>query len=109
MYDWREDLSAATRCHCCNRPGLLRPHVVWFGEAPLQMDRIHRALSCCELFVTIGTSGHVYPAAGFVDAARAAGATTVELNLQASANSHRFDHRVVGPATKITPEFFLPS
>ncbi|MGB1222053.1 MAG: Sir2 family NAD+-dependent deacetylase, partial [Alcanivoracaceae bacterium] len=71
------DLDPHTPCPCCQRPGGLRPHVVWFGEMPLQMDTIYAALQHCTLFISIGTSGNVYPAAGFVQEARLAGARTV--------------------------------
>ncbi|WP_332653504.1 NAD-dependent deacylase [Brevundimonas sp.] len=85
--------------------GTLRPHIVWFGEFPLHMDRIERALSACDLFVSIGTSGAVWPAAGFVQQARHAGARTVELNLEPSLGSRLFDERVYGPATEVVPGF----
>lgn len=75
---WAGDLRGADPCGC---GGTLRPDIVWFGEMPYAMDRIGAALAGCDLFVSIGTSGAVYPAAGFVDAARAAGAATLELNL----------------------------
>ncbi len=85
--------------------GTLRPHIVWFGEFPLHMDRIERALSACDLFVSIGTSGAVWPAAGFVQQARHAGARTVELNLEPSLGSRLFDERVYGPATEVVRAF----
>ena len=86
--------------------GRMRPHIVWFGEMPLHMDRIERALSACDLFVSIGTSGAVYPAAGFVDLARRAGARTVEINLEPSLGAGLFDEGVYGPATETVPGFF---
>lgn len=85
--------------------GALRPHIVWFGEMPLHMDRIERALAACDLFVSIGTSGAVWPAAGFVQLARDAGARTVELNLEPSLGSRLFDETVYGPATEVVPGF----
>lgn len=85
--------------------GRLRPHIVWFGEMPLGMDRIERALAACDLFVSIGTSGAVYPAAGFVQQARWAGARTVELNLEPSLGSRLFDETRHGPATEVVPRF----
>lgn len=105
VFSIREPLSTDTRCPCCDRPGGLRPHVVWFGEMPLEMDRIYAALSRCDLFLSIGTSGNVYPAAGFVQEARRAGAHTVELNLEASATRSAFDQHVDGPATELVPRF----
>ena len=83
----------------------MRPHVVWFGEIPLLMERIQQALSSCELFVSIGTSGQVYPAAGFVAEARASGARTVELNLEKTAGKGLFDRQLEGMATEIVPAF----
>lgn len=80
MFEWPGDLSVDDRCHCCQFPAPLRPHVVWFGEMPLGMDDIYRALSKADFFVAIGTSGHVYPAAGFVHEARLGGAYAMELN-----------------------------
>jgi NAD-dependent deacetylase len=85
--------------------GRLRPHIVWFGEYPLHLDHIERALARCDLFVSIGTSGAVWPAAGFVQQARHAGARTVELNLDPSLGSRLFDERVYGPATEVVPGF----
>lgn len=75
----------------------LRPHIVWFGEMPLRLEEIYASLRRCEVFVAIGTSGQVYPAAGFVDMARAAGARCIEVNLEAT--SSKFDEHLLGPAT----------
>lgn len=83
----------------------VRPDIVWFGEMPMQMERIYDALSRCALFISIGTSGNVYPAAGFVEAAREAGAHTVELNLEPSAGHSRFAEAIYGPATEVVPAF----
>jgi len=102
---WREDLSVELTCESCGKAGGMRPDVVWFGEMPYRMDKIMQALSACELFVSIGTSGSVYPAAGFVAEARAAGAETVELNLEPSDGHSLFSDRRYGPATKIVPAF----
>lgn len=92
-------------CPACGRTGGLRPHVVWFGETPLEMDRIYEELARADLFVSIGTSGSVYPAAGFVSTARRAGIATVELNLEPSENSDLFDDARYGPASEIVPEW----
>ena len=89
-YPWTEDLSTETVCAACGQAGALRPDVVWFGEMPREMDRIYQALVACDLFISIGTSGSVYPAAGFVAEARAAGAHTVELNLEPSEGASLF-------------------
>ena len=85
--------------------GWLRPHIVWFGEMPLELGRIYAALERCNLFVSIGTSGAVYPAAGFVREARLAGARTVELNLEPSLGASSFEEAVYGPAGEIVPAF----
>lgn len=82
-----------------------RPHIVWFGEMPLEMDRIYDALRDCDLFISIGTSGNVYPAAGFVFEASRCGAQTVELNLEPSAGATLFDRQIYGPATQVVPEY----
>ncbi len=102
---WTDDLQTTTCCPACALPKALRPHVVWFGEMPIALDRIFAALEACDLFVSIGTSGAVYPAAGFVQAAQASGAHTVELNLEPSQGEAFFAERVYGPATKVVPEF----
>jgi NAD-dependent deacetylase len=78
---------------------------VWFGEMPLAMGWIEEALARCRLFAAIGTSGTVYPAAGFVRQARAAGALTLELNLEPSEGTGLFDHAEHGPATRVVPAF----
>lgn len=93
---WSGDIPASSE---------LRPHIVWFGEMPFEMERIERALYDCDLFVSIGTSGNVYPAAGFVAAARRAGAHTVELNLEPSLGQSWFNEQHYGPATQVVPEF----
>lgn len=103
--EWRGDLSRATECPCCRRPGALRPDVVWFGEIPLHMPRIAAALDACELFVAIGTSAQVYPAAGFVAELRGR-ARTVELNLEPTAATRLFDEARHGRAVDIVPPFF---
>jgi len=99
------DLSLDTVCGSCAKPGTLRPHVVWFGEMPLEMDRIGSALGACGFFVSIGTSGNVYPAAGFVAEANAADARTVELNLEPSLSRSHFAEARHGKATEIVPAF----
>lgn len=93
---------AHRRCPACGQ-GRLRPHVVWFGEEPLEMDRIAAALAQADVFVAIGTSGQVYPAAGFVRQARAQGTPTLEINLEPSDAAGLFDRGIYGPATVATP------
>src|SRR3712207_4640548 len=87
----------------CRRSGGLRPHVVWFGEMPLEMDAIYDALHRADLFVAIGTSGSVYPAAGFVTEARGHGIRTCEVNLEPSDNARQFDETYYGPASTAVP------
>jgi NAD-dependent deacetylase len=81
----------------------MRPDIVWFGEMPYEMDRIDRALMDSDLFVSIGTSGNVYPAAGFVQTARYAGARTLEINLDPSMGSIFFDESRTGRAVALVP------
>lgn len=90
-------------CPACLSRGTLRPDIVWFGEMPYHMGRIEDALLVADLFVSIGTSGNVYPAAGFVDLARHAGARCLELNLDPSMTSHRFHESRLGPAGTLVP------
>lgn len=102
---WHEDLTTEDRCTCCQFPAPLRPHVVWFGEMPIGMEEIYRALEQADLFIAIGTSGHVYPAAGFVHEAKLQGAHTVELNLEPSQVGNEFAERHYGLASEVVPEF----
>lgn len=97
------DLFSSDGCDACGRVGTLRPDVVWFGEMPYHMDAIYAALLQAQLFVSIGTSGSVYPAAGFVQEARAAGISTMELNLEPSDNAFAFETAEYGPAGEIVP------
>jgi NAD-dependent deacetylase len=97
------ELSINLGCCACGRGGGMRPHVVWFGETPLEMDRIYDELSGADLFVSIGTSGNVYPAASFVSAARSAGIPTMEINLEPSENAAFFDTGRYGRATDAVP------
>ncbi len=101
----RTDLNVDDVCDCCGAAGTLRPNIVWFGEMPFQMERIEAALQKCDLFISIGTSGAVYPAAGFVSLANACGAETVMLNLDESDNAGAFKRSEFGPATKVVPMF----
>jgi NAD-dependent deacetylase len=102
---WEGDLALTTHCPACGRDGGMRPDVVWFGEMPYHMERIAGFLAAADLFISIGTSGNVYPAAGFVAEARAGGAHTVELNLEPSEGVSYFAETVHGPATKIVPAY----
>ena len=99
---WTGTLLDRPRCPQCGERAL-RPDVVWFGEMPYQMDRIYAALRDADLFVSIGTSGAVYPAAGFVRDARNLGVQTLELNLERSQGSDWFHDTRLGPASEIVP------
>ncbi len=101
---WRDTLIERPACPACGEAAL-RPDIVWFGEMPYQMDRIYAAVSGCDLFVSIGTSGAVYPAAGLVRKARSRGAATLELNLEPSQGSAWFAESRHGPATVVVPEW----
>ncbi len=100
---WRDTLLDRPACPGCGVSGQLRPDIVWFGEMPYRMDDIYRALARADLFVSIGTSGAVYPAAGLVREARQNGVRTLELNLEPSHGSRWFDESRHGPATHIVP------
>lgn len=103
---WQGDMSVADVCAACAKPGGLRPNVVWFGEMPMMMERIQDALSECDLFISIGTSGNVYPAAGFVGLVRRLGrAHTAELNLEPSAGASLFAEAHYGAASQIVPAY----
>jgi NAD-dependent deacetylase len=97
------DLSRASICAACGGIDCLRPHVVWFGELPFGVDEISAALARADLFVSIGTSGLVYPAAGFVTWARQAGVPTLEINLEPSATRDVFDESRQGKAGELVP------
>ena len=97
-------MAALDPCPECRLPRT-RPDIVWFGEMPYGMSRINGALRQADLFVAIGTSGNVYPAAGFVTEARAAGARTLELNLEPTQMQNAFDDAIYGPASQVVPEW----
>ena len=99
---WEQTLSDGPPCPACG-VAALRPDIVWFGEMPYRMDDIFAAIARADLFVSIGTSGAVYPAAGFVREARERGVRTLELNLEASQGSHWFDETRLGPAGELVP------
>lgn len=105
VYPWTEPVTSESLCKCCPEPQVLRPHIVWFGEMPFEMDRIYHALENADLFIAIGTSGNVYPAAGFVEMAKNHGAHTVELNLEKSKGTNLFDESILGYASEIVPQY----
>ena len=90
-------------CQCCAVPQRLRPDIVWFGEMPMQMEAIYSAVEKSDLFIVVGSSGHVYPAAGLVNVANAAGATTILVNLEAPLNAEDFDEVHLGKAGELLP------
>jgi NAD-dependent deacetylase len=102
---WTGPMGGESTCPQCGSAGGLRPDIVWFGEMPYDMERIEEALRNCDLFVSIGTSGAVYPAAGFVQTARYRGAKTLEMNLEPSLGSIFFEESRVGPAGELVPEW----
>ena len=103
VHEVRGDLAISDVCPSCQTMGTLRPHIVWFGEIPFQMDKIETAVQRCDLFLSIGTSGSVYPAAGLVRLANQFGAMTMETNLEPSAQGSSFRKAVYGRATEIVP------
>lgn len=102
---WIEDLTIDATCPRCAARGTLRPDVVWFGEMPYHMEEIAQHLSSADLFLSIGTSGHVYPAAGFVSEAARNGAHTVELNLEPSEGASLFHETIHGEAATVVPDY----
>ena len=104
-FRWRGPMGEDARCPSCGEQGQVRPDIVWFGEMPYEMERIDDALQACDLFLSIGTSGAVYPAAGFVQTARHRGARTLEINLEPSLGSFMFDESRIGKAGELVPEW----
>jgi NAD-dependent deacetylase len=102
---WSGEMGEDASCKLCGENGRVRPDIVWFGEMPYEMDHIEEKLRNADLFVSIGTSGAVYPAAGFVQTARYCGARTLEMNLDPSLGSTFFDESRIGPAGKLVPEW----
>ncbi|MBB2963699.1 SIR2 family NAD-dependent protein deacylase [Methylobacterium sp. R2-1] len=102
---WHDDLTVETPCPHCGRSGGMRPDVVWFGEMPKHLDTIDEALAEADLFVAVGTSGAVYPAAGYVAQARAFGIPTLALNLEAADNAGMFEATRLGRASETVPAF----
>jgi NAD-dependent deacetylase len=104
-FEWSGPMGQDAACPECDSPGMVRPDIVWFGEMPYEMERVDEALRRCDLFVSIGTSGAVYPAAGFVQTARHCGARTLEINLEPSLGAYFFDESRVGRAGELVPEW----
>jgi NAD-dependent deacetylase len=104
-FAWQGSMGEAAECPSCGGTGAVRPDIVWFGEIPYGLERIEEALQRCDLFVSIGTSGAVYPAAGFVQTARYRGARTKEMNLEPSIGSYFFHESRIGRAGELVPEW----
>ncbi|GFD94163.1 NAD-dependent protein deacylase [Alteromonas sp. KUL156] len=103
-FEWRDSFDHTTKCPCCNRV-TLRPDIVWFGEVPMFMEEIYNRLAQADIFIAIGTSGNVYPAAGFVQIAKESGAHTIEANLEPGATNALFDESLTGPASSVVPQW----
>ena len=102
-FPWQGPMGEGASCPACQVTGQVRPDIVWFGEMPYEMERIERALQAADLFVSIGTSGAVYPAAGFVQTASYCGARCIEMNLEPSQGSIFFDESRMGRASELVP------
>jgi len=104
IFKWPDDCTQASQCPSCFNQPALRPHIVWFGEMPFEMERIENLLGACDLFISIGTSGSVYPASGFVSLVRSIGtAHTIEVNLDPSEGASYFAETRHGKAGSLVP------
>ncbi len=99
------DAHSDDKCEHCGIPAMLKPNIVFFGENLLYMDKVDTLLKTCDLFISVGTSGVVYPAAGFVHVAKMYGAETFEFNMETTSNNHMFDKHIFGPAGTTLPQF----
>ena len=102
--DERDLAEGFVLCNCCAEAARMRPDIVWFGEIPMEMGVIQRVVEDCEVFIVIGSSGHVYPAAGLVNLANSNGAHTILVNFELPINSSDFDEVHIGKAGEILPE-----
>ena len=100
-----DDVNFSDVCTKCNVSNILKPNIVFFGEMPLYMTEVQKLLRQCDLFVSVGTSGIVYPAAGFVQTAKFYGADTIEFNLEETSNNRLFDRHIKGKCTQTLPSF----
>ncbi|MBQ9035803.1 MAG: NAD-dependent deacylase [Alphaproteobacteria bacterium] len=98
------DICSEDECPQCKIRGMLKPNIVFFGENLLYMNKVDVLLEKCDLFISVGTSGVVYPAAGFVQIAKYAGADTIELNMEETSNNYFFDRHIFGPAGTTLPQ-----
>ncbi len=99
------DVTTETVCPQCSVAGMMKPNIVFFGENLLYMDKVERILASCDLFISVGTSGVVFPAAAFVQTAKLYGAETYEFNLEKTSNNFYFDHHIFGKAGETLPPF----
>ena len=99
------DVTTETVCPQCSIAGMMKPNIVFFGENLLYMDKVERLLASCDLFISVGTSGVVFPAAAFVQTAKLYGAETYEFNLEKTSNNFYFDHHIFGKAGETLPPF----
>ncbi|MEE4210556.1 MAG: NAD-dependent deacylase [Parvularcula sp.] len=104
VHDWAADLTTTTPCPACDAHAL-RPYIVWFGEIPRHFDEVEEAMMKADLFISVGTSGSVYPAAGLVHLARERAIPRVELNLEPSDNASVFSEARYGPASQVVPAY----
>ena len=90
-------------CNCCVEASRMRPDIVWFGEVPMRMEEIYKSVEECDIFIVIGSSGHVYPAAGLVNFANSSGARSILVNYEVPINGHDFDEVHIGRAGELLP------
>jgi NAD-dependent deacetylase len=107
VFQWEDELEVSDKCACCDKKGNLRPNIVWFGELPADLPRIFQALDTCDYFMSIGTSGNVYPAGGFAQHVQMRNSDTQlsEFNIDDSEITHLFQNHYKGPATETVPAF----
>ena len=106
VFEWDKNLELSDPCPCCQKKGNLRENIVWFGELPFDLPKIFTELDICDYFLSIGTSGNVYPAGGFAQHVQMRGNTKlIEFNVGSSEISHMFTDKHVGPATQTVPDF----
>ena len=91
-------------CRCCANASRMRPDIVWFGEIPMEMDAIYREVESCDVFIVVGSSGHVYPAAGLVNLANSCGARSILVNFEMPINGRDFDEVHIGKAGELLPD-----
>lgn len=105
VFENQKPINTKSLCPCCQEKGNLRPHIVWFGEMPFHMNLIQNHLESCDIFISIGTSAQVYPAAIFYQIAKQGGAKTIELNLEKTKETDHFDESIQGKASIIIPKW----